>query len=36
MVNYQLGFEGVWRVDVKLAKCSATDAPIKALQMPLS
>ena len=36
MPNFQLGFEGVWRVDGKLAKCSATDAPIKALRMPLS
>jgi HK97 family phage major capsid protein len=36
MVNHQLGFEGIWRVDGKLAKCSATDAPIKALRMPLS
>jgi HK97 family phage major capsid protein len=36
MTNYQLGFEGVWRVEGKLAKCSATDAPIKALRMPLS
>ena len=36
MANHQLGFEGIWRVDSALAKASATDAPIKALYMPLS
>jgi HK97 family phage major capsid protein len=36
MPNHQLGFEGTWKLHGKLAKCSATDAPIKALRMPLS
>jgi HK97 family phage major capsid protein len=36
MPTHRIGFEGVWRVDAALAKASATDAPIKALRMPLS
>jgi len=36
MPNHQVGFEGVWRVDSALAKCSSSDAPIMALRMPLS
>jgi HK97 family phage major capsid protein len=32
----QIGFEGVWRVNAALAKASDTDAPIKALRLPLS
>jgi HK97 family phage major capsid protein len=36
MANYQIGFEGVWRVEGKLLLASGTDTPIIALRMPLS
>ena len=36
MVNHQLGFEGVWRVEGQLLKASGGDAPIVALRQPLS